>query len=65
MKEKKLNPVYARWEGHEKHVSKHIRFRPEYADLLSRVAEEKKMNFREVLEDALKKLYGEPEKGGC
>ena len=49
------NLAAIRWKGHTKcvRVQKGIRFRPEYARLLERVAEEKGICQREVVEQAL------------
>jgi hypothetical protein len=51
-----------RWAGHKKFVLKGIRFRPEYAELIDRLSTEKEVSQREVIEEALKNTFGEPEK---
>jgi hypothetical protein len=54
------NPVHIRWKNHKKFVLKGIRFRPEYAELIDRLSEEKGVCQREVIEEALKGFFGEP-----
>jgi hypothetical protein len=58
----KYSIVEKRWEGHEKNIKKSLSFRPAYARLIKRLSEEKGISQREVIEKALKELYGDPKK---
>jgi hypothetical protein len=51
-----------RWKNHKKYIKKGIGFQPGYAALIDRISSERGITQREVLEEALKNTFGEPEK---
>lgn len=57
------NPVHIRWKGHERYVRKSIAFKPGYAELIDRLSKERCLCQREVIEEALRQVYGNPETG--
>jgi hypothetical protein len=56
----KKSPAEIRWEGHQKHVSKHLKFRPEYAAQITHFAKERNISQRELIESCLKEVLGSP-----
>jgi hypothetical protein len=57
------NPVHIRWKNHKKYIRKGISFRPEYSELIDRLCAEQKITQRELIENALKEVYGVPHCG--
>jgi hypothetical protein len=47
-------------DASEKYVARHIRFRPEYAALITHFTKERNISQRELIESCLKEVLGSP-----